>query len=545
MDRGLIIFTDSGDTMIDEESQIFDSRGIVTGAEFIPGAEQVLKSLYGEGYRIALVADGELESFRNVYRENGCGHCFEQWIVSETVGHQKPHASMFDTAMEKMGLSEADKSRIVMIGNNLKKDIAGANRYGITSVWLDWSPRYYHAAEEPDWQPDYTVKTPQELYQLIHRLEEELQTARKLSLVTAAFTGILYEEDEIFLKNMQAHNLAGDSVEKYRYWEWPQGVGLFGLWKLFCQEREQAEAEKYLAILRSYYDRQLSSGFPALNVNTAAPYLTMSFLAEYTGEEKYMEPCRRAAAEIMDCFPRTMEGGFQHKTSDSLNEQELWDDTLYMTVLFLANMGRILKDARMVQEAQYQFLLHEKYLCDRVSGLWYHGWTFRERNHFAGAFWGRGNCWITMAIPEFLAIVPEDGPVRRLLIQSLQRQVESLVRYQSENGMWHTLVDDADSYVEASATCGFAYGILKAVKDGLIDPAYREAAWKALPAILDCISEEGIVRQVSYGTPMGRTDRNFYKEIEQKPMPYGQALAMLFLSEVQNERQDLSGRQSV
>lgn len=545
MDRGLIIFTDSGDTMIDEGSQIFDSRGIVTGAEFIPGAEQVLKSLYGEGYRIALVADGELESFRNVYRENGCGHCFEQWIVSETVGHQKPHASMFDTAMEKMGLSEADKSRIVMIGNNLKKDIAGANRYGITSIWLDWSPRYYHAAEEPDWQPDYTVKTPQELYQLIHRLEEELQTARKLSLVTAAFTGILYEEDEIFLKNMQAHNLAGDSVEKYRYWEWPQGVGLFGLWKLFCQEREQAEAEKYLAILRSYYDRQLSSGFPALNVNTAAPYLTMSFLAEYTGEEKYMEPCRRAAAEIMDCFPRTMEGGFQHKTSDSLNEQELWDDTLYMTVLFLANMGRILKDARMVQEAQYQFLLHEKYLCDRVSGLWYHGWTFRERNQFAGAFWGRGNCWITMAIPEFLAIVPEDGPVRRLLIQSLQRQVESLVRYQSENGMWHTLVDDADSYVEASATCGFAYGILKAVKDGLIDPAYREAAWKALPAILDCISEEGIVRQVSYGTPMGRTDRNFYKEIEQKPMPYGQALAMLFLSEVQNERQDLSGRQSV
>ncbi len=545
MDRGLIIFTDSGDTMIDEGSQILDSRGIVTGAEFIPGAEQVLKSLYGEGYRIALVADGELESFRNVYRENGCGHCFEQWIVSETVGHQKPHASMFDTAMEKMGLSEADKSRIVMIGNNLKKDIAGANRYGITSVWLDWSPRYYHAAEEPDWQPDYTVKTPQELYQLIHRLEEELQTARKLSLVTAAFTGILYEEDEIFLKNMQAHNLAGDSVEKYRYWEWPQGVGLFGLWKLFCQEREQAEAEKYLAILRSYYDRQLSSGFPALNVNTAAPYLTMSFLAEYTGEEKYMEPCRRAAAEIMDSFPRTMEGGFQHKTSDSLNEQELWDDTLYMTVLFLANMGRILKDARMVQEAQYQFLLHEKYLCDRVSGLWYHGWTFRERNHFAGAFWGRGNCWITMAIPEFLAIVPGDGPVRRLLIQSLQRQVESLVRYQSENGMWHTLVDDADSYVEASATCGFAYGILKAVKDGLIDPSYREAAWKALPAILDCISEEGIVRQVSYGTPMGRTDRNFYKEIEQKPMPYGQALAMLFLSEVQNKRQDLSGRQSV
>ena len=588
--------------MIDEGSQVFDDRGIVTGADFIPGAEQVLKGLYGEGYRIALVADGEWESFRNVYRENGCGYCFEQWIVSDVVGHQKPHAGMFDAAMEKMGLRETDKPRIVMIGNNLKKDIAGANRYGITSVWLDWSPRYFHAAEEPDWQPDYTVKTPQELYELICRLEGDLEkaealrgtllsgegaagqeaadavfsaeqktpdtcgglsceAARKLALVTTAFTGILYEEDEAFLNNMRDHNLAGDDIEKYRYWEWTQGVGLFGLWKLFCHERERAgagragserqrtsagradsaeaslrpaseAAEKYLAILRGYYDRQLSIGFPALNVNTAAPYLAMSFLAEYTGEEKYMEPCRRAAQEIMEAFPRTAEGGFQHRTSDSLNEQELWDDTLYMAVLFLANMGRILGDARMVQEAQYQFLLHEKYLCDRVSGLWYHGWTFAERNHFAGAFWGRGNCWITMAIPEFLAIIPEDGPVRRMLIQTLKRQVESLADFQSESGMWNTLVADEDSYVEASATCGFAYGILKAAEDGLIDPAYRKTALKALPAVLDCISEEGVVHQVSYGTPMGRTDKSFYKEIERKPMPYGQALAMLFLSAV-------------
>ncbi len=119
-----------------------------------------------------------------------------------------------------------------------------------------------------------------------------------------------------------------------------------------------------------------------------------------------------------------------------------------------------------------------------------------------------------------------------MLVQTLKHQVESLAKYQSDNGMWHTLVDDADSYVEASATCGFAYGILKAVKDGLIDPSYRKVAYKALPAILECISEEGVVHQVSYGTPMGRTDKNFYKEIELKPMPYGQALAMLFLSAV-------------
>lgn len=174
MSKKLIIFTDSGDTLIDEATQLRDERGIVLRADFIPGAGEMLKSLHEEGYTIALVADGEWESFQNVYRENGMGYCFDAWIVSEVVGQQKPAAVMFETAYEKLGLTEADKKRIVMIGNNLKKDVAGANRQGLISVWLDWSPRYFHTVEEPDWQPDYTVKTPAQLLDLIHMLEAKL-----------------------------------------------------------------------------------------------------------------------------------------------------------------------------------------------------------------------------------------------------------------------------------------------------------------------------------------------------------------------------------
>lgn len=173
--KKLIIFTDSGDTIIDEATQIRDEKGIVQQADFIPGADQVLRCLHEEGYIIALVADGEWDSFQNVYRRNGLGYCFDAWIVSEVVGKQKPEPVMFETAMEKLGLTEADKSRIVMIGNNLKKDIAGANRQGLISVWLDWSPRYFHTVEQPDWQPDYTVKTPAQLLELLHELNEKLE----------------------------------------------------------------------------------------------------------------------------------------------------------------------------------------------------------------------------------------------------------------------------------------------------------------------------------------------------------------------------------
>jgi putative hydrolase of the HAD superfamily len=175
MSKQLIIFTDSGDTIIDEGTQVYDDKGIVLEAEFIPGAGEVLQQLHEEGYTIALVADGEWDSFQNVYKKNGLGYCFDAWVVSEVVGKQKPEPIMFETAYEKLNLTEEDKKRIVMIGNNLKKDIAGANRQGLTSIWLDWSPRYFHTVEEPDWQPDYTVKTPAELIPLLHRLNEELE----------------------------------------------------------------------------------------------------------------------------------------------------------------------------------------------------------------------------------------------------------------------------------------------------------------------------------------------------------------------------------
>ena len=357
---------------------------------------------------------------------------------------------------------------------------------------------------------------------------QRLIIEEKLSRLIQAFTPILYEDDDIFLENMKDRNLAGDDIRRYQHWEWTQGVGLYGLWKLFDSTKD----EKYLDILVKFYDMQMEIGFPALNVNTVTPFLTMSYVGEYLHSEKYLAPCRESAQWIMEHFPRTQEGGFQHMTSDTLNDQELWDDTLFMTVLFLANMGRIEGKRAYIEEAQYQFLLHAKYLANKETGLWYHGWTFNGNHNFAQAFWGRGNCWITIAIPEFLSMVECDADVKAQLQQALLNQVRSLEKYQNESGMWHTLIDDPTSYVESSATSGFAYGILKAVHDGLIDGRYEAVAVKALQPILGYIADDGVLHQVSYGTPMGRQSKDFYKNIELRPMPYGQALAMLFLIEV-------------
>ncbi len=352
-----------------------------------------------------------------------------------------------------------------------------------------------------------------------------------LKKVVKGFLPVLYAPDDPdYLSHTLAHGVSEDERSRYQFWEWPHGVGLFGVWRLFEKSRD----ERYIDMLRQYYDQRISEGLPAKNVNTMAPILALSYLAEYTGEKRYRDVAVEWVEWVMHGgLDRTEEGGMQHRTTDDVNAGELWADTLVMTVLPVANVGRILGRQAYIDEALYQFLLHIEYLVDGKSGLWYHGWTFNGRHHFSEAFWGRGNCWATIAIPLLLDMVPVPDSLARFLQTVLVRQINALIPLQHESGMWHTLLDDPTSYVESSATCGIGFGILRAIDMGLLDSSHRVVAERALEAVISVIDDEGVVQGVSYGTPVGRESKEFYKNIPVRPMPYGQALAMLFLMEAQ------------
>ncbi len=309
-------------------------------------------------------------------------------------------------------------------------------------------------------------------------------------------------------------------------WEWPQGVGLYGLYRLWKQTGKQ----DYLAFLMDWYNSRIREGLPSKNVNTMAPMLALSYLCEETGSELYRALCVEWAQYAMDGLPRTPDGGIQHVVSGVENRGQLWDDTLYMTVLFLARMGVLCGNQAYLDESVKQFLVHIKYLADKRTGLWYHGWTFEGRHNFANAFWGRGNCWITAGMMDYLEMAPVDGGTRQFLLDTVNAQIEALERLQRPDGMWGTLLDDPDSYAEASATAGFGYGILKGVRLGFVPRKFLPCGIRALEAVMQCAEEDGTVGQVSYGTPVGET-LDDYRRIPLCTMTYGQALAMLVLSE--------------
>lgn len=311
-------------------------------------------------------------------------------------------------------------------------------------------------------------------------------------------------------------------------WEWPQGVALFALYRYY---KETGDRE-ILDYLEGWYGAKLRSGdLPPVNINTLCPMLTLCCLEEETSRVDYLKLCEQWADYALHELPRTEEGGLQHLVSGNYpNTGELWDDTLYMAVLFMAKMGQRLNRQDLLEECERQFLVHLKYLTDVKTGLFYHGWTFEGNHHFAGALWARGNSWYTAGLVDYVELSRVTPGVRLFLISSLQRQIRALADCQAEDGMWHTLLHDPGSYKETSATAAFAYGILKAVRLGLVEKRFAEAGKRAFRAVLERIDGQGIVQGVSYGTGMGR-DLDYYRKIPQCPMPYGQSMALLMLVE--------------
>jgi unsaturated rhamnogalacturonyl hydrolase len=311
-------------------------------------------------------------------------------------------------------------------------------------------------------------------------------------------------------------------------WEWTHGIGLYGLYRLY----EQTGDDAVLRIMLDWFANRFAAGTPTKNINTVSPFLTLANLYEHTGDVTFLPYLDTWAEWLMDGLPRTEEGGFQHIVFNDENPQELWDDTLMMSVLPLARIGLLLDRRHYVEEARKQFLIHIKYLFDRKTGLWFHGWTFLGRHNFADALWARGNCWVTIAIPEFIEMLdlqPDDA-LRRFLIETLEAQVKALAQHQHESGLWRTLIDDPTSYLEASATAGFAYGILKAVRKRYLSAEYEAMAVRALKGVLAHINEEGELTQVSFGTPVFDTLQG-YRDIPLTSMPYGQSMAILALGE--------------
>ncbi len=169
--RILAICLDCGDTLVDEGTEVKDETGVSLRADLIPGAGQMVHTLRRRGYPLALVADGPAATFRNNLTPHGLYDLFDAYAISGELGVHKPHPRIFVHALEQLGIRRRDYGRVMMVGNNLERDIKGANALGLISVWLNWGPRRSKVPADASEVPRYTITTPLEILDVIEQLE--------------------------------------------------------------------------------------------------------------------------------------------------------------------------------------------------------------------------------------------------------------------------------------------------------------------------------------------------------------------------------------
>ena len=162
---------DLGDTIMREETEIKDDGETTLRAELMPGMADALRQFKAQGHRLALVADARPDTPANILRQHGLYDLFDMIAVSEVVGASKPDPRLFRAALDALGLAASDYGRVAMVGNNLERDIVGANRLGLISVLFHVNERRRTRPLTVDEIPRHTATSAQELVALIERLD--------------------------------------------------------------------------------------------------------------------------------------------------------------------------------------------------------------------------------------------------------------------------------------------------------------------------------------------------------------------------------------
>jgi unsaturated rhamnogalacturonyl hydrolase len=185
---------------------------------------------------------------------------------------------------------------------------------------------------------------------------------------------------------------------------------------------------------------------------------------------------------------------WENPTADGVTrEARYWVDDMFMISVVQAQAYRATQDPVYLDRAA---LATATYLdkLQQPNGLFFHA----PDSPF---YWGRGNGWYAAGMTELLRELPADHPRRARILQGYRTMMASLLKYQSEAGLWRQLIDRPESWDETSSTGMFAYAMVTGVKRGWLEPEiYGPAARKAWLGLVQRLDENANVKDVCVGT---------------------------------------------
>lgn len=210
-----------------------------------------------------------------------------------------------------------------------------------------------------------------------------------------------------------------------------------------------------------------------LEVNKYLGLRDVKKVANYVGDYIYNHQSR---LEDGTFFRKEMMHHFHNMT--------MWADDLYMSVPFLVRYSQFTGDQKYLDDAANQFFGFKKRLFMPEEKIMSHVYDFKYDSK-TNVPWGRGNGWVVFSMTELLEVLPEDHPKRNDLIEFLNTLCEGYLALQDDEGMWHQVLNDHESYPETSCTSMFIYAFSRGIRFGwLKNPEkYVKAIYKAWKGI--------------------------------------------------------------
>lgn len=197
-------------------------------------------------------------------------------------------------------------------------------------------------------------------------------------------------------------------------------------------------------------------------------------------------------------------------------QTRLWIDDMYMITVVQIEAYKVTGDRKYMDRAAREMVMYLDEL-QRPNGLFYHAPD-------VPFYWGRGDGWMAVGMPNLLRILPKDHKDRGRIMEGYLKMMKSLKEHQQPNGMWNQLIDQPDFWAETSGTAMFTYGFISGIQQGWLNAEeYGPAARKAWTAMVPYIDERNNVTEVCIGTGKKNDKKHYHDRPRNAGDLHGQA----------------------
>ncbi len=213
-----------------------------------------------------------------------------------------------------------------------------------------------------------------------------------------------------------------------------------------------------------------------------------------TGQQRFLKAAQGMLDYLMHKAPRTDDGLICHNTvsyHEGCTPYQLWVDAIYMMPPFLAVMGE-------ADEAIRQINGYIRHLFCEDSGLFFHIYDAAEAKFIRRVPWATGNGWALLGMTRTAEELrkqsrPKDADA---LFCRILTVTEAMALLETEDGCFHDILDDPSAFTDHTSALMFAASVYRNILNGVLPPAFRAYADRAVLGAAKDIDAFGILHSV-------------------------------------------------